>query len=99
MIDIRKAEQKTNKRFQIGYENEDSLGKEELLEKKKEIKTEIAGEQPKGEIEKKLLVEDPSANPEAKIELKMVEKETKKPSKKEEMVVPDVVQLFQSPEV
>jgi len=44
-------------------------------------------------------VEEPSANPEAKIELKMVEKETKKPSKKEEMVVPDVVQLFQSPEV
>ena len=44
-------------------------------------------------------MEEPSTNPEAKIELKMVEKETKKPSKKEEMVVPDVVQLFQSPEV
>jgi len=82
---------------EIGYENEAYLGKEELLEKKRAIKGTITEPQ-QSEIEKKLLVEEPKTNPDT-IELKMIEKETKKPSKKEEMVVPDVVQLFQSPEM
>lgn len=89
--------------LQIGYENEELLATEELMEKKEVAKNDLGTENSQAQIEKKLLVE-PTANSgsivlEPKIELKMVEKETKKQERKEDFVVPDVMQLFQSPEV